>query len=163
MTASSRPAAIRRVLILSVVLAAVVAVIARKPQPPSLDRGVESPRLVSSHVGSSAAVTAEAAAGTIRLVDLGADQCVPCRAMAPILVELREDYRGVMRVDFIDVWKNPGAGDAYGIDVIPTQIFFDPAGRELFRHQGFFSKADILATWKRLGHDLDPSRPSPRG
>jgi thioredoxin 1 len=52
---------------------------------------------------------------------------------------------------FIDVWENPKAGDPYGIKLIPTQIFLDAKGKELFRHEGFFSKEDILAKWKELG------------
>ena len=35
--------------------------------------------------------------------------------------------------------------------MIPTQIFFGADGKELFRHEGFYSKADILAKWKTLG------------
>jgi thioredoxin 1 len=38
--------------------------------------------------------------------------------------------------------------------VIPTQIFFDAEGKELFRHVGFFAKEDILAKWKELGVEL---------
>jgi len=92
--------------------------------------------------------------GTPRLVDLGADTCIPCKAMAPILVELRTEYVGRLQVDFIDVWKDPSAGDPYNICAIPTQIFFDGNGKELTRHEGFISKADILATWKRFGFDF---------
>ena len=101
--------------------------------------------------------------GLPRLVDLGADRCIPCKAMAPILVELRAEYAGRMQVDFIDVWKNPSAGDPYHIYSIPTQIFFDEHGRELTRHLGFLSKEDILATWKRVGYDFSipgPATPS---
>jgi thioredoxin 1 len=93
-------------------------------------------------------------AGLPRLVDLGADKCIPCKAMAPILAELRTEYAGRMRVDFIDVWKDPSAGGPYRIYVIPTQIFFDGNGTELTRHEGFISKADILATWKQFGLDF---------
>ena len=89
-----------------------------------------------------------------RLVDLGADKCIPCKMMAPILEELREEYDGVFNVEFIDVWKNPDAGKKYDIRIIPTQIFFDASGKELFRHEGFFSKEDILAKWKELGAEL---------
>lgn len=99
-----------------------------------------------------------------RLVDLGADRCIPCKAMAPILVELRAEYAGRMQVDFIDVWKDPGAGDPYQIYAIPTQIFFGADGKELARHEGFISKADILATWKRVGVDFPSSgTPVPKG
>jgi thioredoxin 1 len=38
--------------------------------------------------------------------------------------------------------------------VIPTQIFYDADGRDLFRHVGFFAKEDILAKWKELGVEL---------
>ena len=90
-----------------------------------------------------------------RLLDLGSDKCVPCKMMEPILEELKEEYAGTFGLEFIDVWKNQDAGNKYNIRVIPTQIFFDAAGKELFRHEGFFSKADILAKWKELGVNIE--------
>lgn len=89
-----------------------------------------------------------------RLVDLGAGKCVPCKKMAPILETLKKEYAGRMNVEFIDVWENPNAGDLYGIQMIPTQIFYDASGTELFRHEGFYSREDILGKWKELGVDL---------
>lgn len=86
-----------------------------------------------------------------RLLDLGADKCIPCKAMAPILEELKKEYAGRMTVEFIDVWKNPEAGKAHNIEMIPTQIFYDAEGKELFRHTGFFGKQDILDKWRDLG------------
>jgi thioredoxin 1 len=89
-----------------------------------------------------------------RLVDLGADKCVPCKMMAPVLDELAKELPGKLEVIFIDVWKNSGEGEKYKIRVIPTQIFYSSDGAELFRHEGFFAKEDILAKWKDLGYDL---------
>ena len=89
-----------------------------------------------------------------RLVDLGADKCIPCKKMAPILNELKADYVGQLEVEFIDVWKKPDAAKAYKILLIPTQIFYDANGKELFRHEGFYGKEDILAKWKELGVNL---------
>jgi thioredoxin 1 len=86
-----------------------------------------------------------------RLLDLGATTCIPCKLMAPILEELREEYRGRMEVTFIDVRKDPEAARQHKIQVIPTQIFYDASGTELSRHTGFISKEDILATWEKLG------------
>lgn len=97
-----------------------------------------------------------AGASLPRLVDLGAGKCIPCKMMAPILDELREEYQGQLEIVFIDVWENPSAGQEYGIRMIPTQIFFDAAGKERYRHEGFFSKQEILAKWRELGVDLDP-------
>lgn len=89
-----------------------------------------------------------------KMVDLGAKSCVPCKMMAPILEELKRDFSHQFETVFIDVWENPSAGNTYGIRVIPTQIFFDANGNEVFRHEGFYSKEDILAKWKELGVDL---------
>ena len=103
----------------------------------------------------SAAVEA-APAVLPRMVDLGADKCIPCKMMAPILEEMKATYAGQLEVEFIDVWKNPEAGGQYGLRVIPTQIFYDAGGKELFRHEGFYGKDDMLAKWKELGVDLQP-------
>ena len=86
-----------------------------------------------------------------RLVDLGAGKCIPCKMMAPILEELKKEYAGTFEVEFIDVWEKPKAGEQYGIRMIPTQVFYDAAGRELFRHEGFFGKEEILAKWQEHG------------
>lgn len=86
-----------------------------------------------------------------RLVDLGAGKCIPCKQMKPILAELTQEYAGLFDVVFIDVWENRAAGEPYGIRIIPTQIFFAADGKELFRHEGFMAKKDILAKWKELG------------
>ncbi len=90
-----------------------------------------------------------------KLLDLGATRCIPCKKMAPILEELKKEYTGQMEVEFIDVWQNPDAAKKHGIQLIPTQIFFDASGKELFRHEGFFGKEDILAKWKELGVRLN--------
>lgn len=104
-----------------------------------------------SPVATAASPAATVPATLPRLVDLGAGKCIPCKLMAPILAELRQEYAGRLRVDFIDVWVNPAAAEPYGISVIPTQIFYAADGRELARHEGFLAKADILAQWQALG------------
>jgi thioredoxin 1 len=90
-----------------------------------------------------------------RLVDLGSDKCQSCLAMVPVLKQLTSEYEGRLEVLFIDVWKKPEEAERYGVQLIPTQIFFDTGGKELFRHEGFFSKEDILAKWKDLGFEFN--------
>lgn len=89
-----------------------------------------------------------------RLVDLGATKCIPCKMMAPILEGLKKEYKGRLEVVFIDVWENPDEAKKSGIKLIPTQIFYNASGKELYRHEGFFSKEDILGKWKEFGVDL---------
>ncbi len=89
-----------------------------------------------------------------RLLDLGADKCVPCKMMVPVLDELEKGLDGKLDVAFLDVWKNPQEAKQYKIKLIPTQIFFDPDGKELYRHEGFFARDDILAKWLELGYEF---------
>jgi thioredoxin 1 len=102
----------------------------------------------------AAGANAPATAALPRLVDLGADKCIPCKLMIPVLADLKTNYVGQLDVEFIDVWKNPDAGEPYKINLIPTQIFYDAKGKELYRHEGFLAKQDILAKWKELGVEL---------
>jgi thioredoxin 1 len=90
-----------------------------------------------------------------RLVDLGATKCIPCKMMAPILEGLKKEYKGRLEVVFIDVWENPDEAKKSGIKIIPTQIFYNASGKELYRHEGFFSKEDILSKWKEFGINLE--------
>ncbi len=92
--------------------------------------------------------------GVPRFVDLGSDTCIPCQMMVPVLAELRREYAGRLSVEFYDVRKDPSKATQYGIKLIPTQILYDASGKELFRHEGFFAKEEILAKWKELGVDL---------
>lgn len=91
------------------------------------------------------------------LLDLGAQQCQACKAMTPVLAELETQYEGTLNVEFIDVWQpeNREKANEYKIRSIPTQIFIDSAGKELWRHQGFISTADIILKWKQLGITLE--------
>jgi thioredoxin 1 len=86
-----------------------------------------------------------------RVVDVGADKCIPCIRMAPELENLKKEYAGALEVEFVDVWKRPQDAEAYKVRAIPTQIFYDASGKEIARHLGFISKDDILAKFKSLG------------
>lgn len=136
-------------ILIAVVVVAVIAVVALKPA-----KGTGP---------GPAAPPAPAPAALPRLLDLGATSCVPCKLMAPILEEMKVAYAGVLRVDFIDVWQDRSASQAHGISSIPTQIFFAPDGRELFRHEGFYAKEDMLAKWKELGFELKPAAAATSG
>jgi thioredoxin 1 len=110
-----------------------------------------------THVDPVPAGYGPSSPGIPRLVAIGAGECIPCKAMAPIRAELRREYQGVLAVDFYDVWKNPAAARHFGIRVIPTLIFYDAAGRELGRREGYVARPEILASWARWGIMLRPT------
>jgi len=82
--------------------------------------------------------------GTVTLLDLGASSCKPCKMMAPILEELEKTYKGRAAVVFIDVWQNNTMAKKFNISIIPTQIFFNSQGKEVYRHVGFMDKQSIV-------------------
>jgi len=91
-----------------------------------------------------------AAAGVPRLVDLGPGKCIPCKAMAPILEELRAEFAGRMRVQFIDVWKDPEAAKPCGIHIIPTQIFYGASTVSTFSPRYFSASSSTARAMSSL-------------
>ncbi|MEA4861536.1 MAG: thioredoxin family protein [Sphaerochaeta sp.] len=63
------------------------------------------------------------------MIDFGADSCIPCKEMAPILKDLNARLQGKAIIRFVDVWKNQKLSEGFPIRVIPTQIFFDSEGK----------------------------------
>ncbi len=128
----------------------VIAVIKLKQSPaPPAAQATTQPSQVAA-----LPATQPVSAALPRLVDLGANKCIPCKRMAPILEELKTSLTGKLEVEFIDVWQNPQIGESYAINLIPTQIFYDASGKELSRHEGFMPREDILARFKEHGIDL---------
>jgi len=107
--------------------------------------------IVFSDTVASSNATTIPTPGMVTMVDLGADKCIPCKMMAPIIEELKMEYEGVASINFIDVWKNPDEAKKYGIRAIPTQIFYDKDGKEVERHTGFIDKKSILEIFAKLG------------
>ncbi len=139
------------IIVLAVAAATVTAIALKRTNPPATC----SVNLPAVGAATNQAVTAPFVTAKLpTLLDLGADKCIPCRMMFPVLDELKKEYAGRLNVEFIDVWQNPDAAKVHGVEVIPTQIFYDAEGKERFRHVGFFAKEDILAKWKELGVDL---------
>lgn len=85
------------------------------------------------------------------IVDFGSTSCIPCKMMEPILEELKLNYSNKFETIFVNVTKDIETTREFGINVIPTQIFFDATGKEFYRHIGFFSKEEILNTFKSYG------------
>jgi thioredoxin 1 len=93
--------------------------------------------------------------GMVTLLDLGAKKCIPCKMMAPILQKMEKAYKGKAAIIFIDVSKQRDQGRKFGIRAIPTQIFFDKDGKEVYRHLGFMSEKAIVRQLKSMGVDQD--------
>jgi thioredoxin 1 len=153
---------ITKAAIVGALVVAVILVVGFKRSRPTTDaarRSGEAPSRPSTSTMSaeSAATTTETKAGLPQLIDLGSKTCIPCKMMVPVLAELAQEYAGRLEVKFVDVNENPEAAQRFAIRLIPTQVFLDASGKELSRHEGFFSKEDIVAKWRELGIDFTAS------
>ncbi len=100
--------------------------------------------------------TPEELAGALKsgkpvLVDFGANSCPPCRQLRPILDEIRKEQAGRLEVLVIDVYKHQNLAGDYGIQVIPTLVFFDANGKEVLRQQGFMPKTVLMEQLAKIG------------
>ncbi len=89
--------------------------------------------------------------GKPALVDFGANSCVPCRQMRPILKEIDKEYSGKAGILVIDVYKYQNLAREFKIQLIPTLVFFDSKGKEVFRHVGPLDKEKIVTKLKEIG------------
>ncbi|MDI6687794.1 MAG: thioredoxin family protein [Desulfobacterales bacterium] len=89
--------------------------------------------------------------GIVTMIDLGAKKCIPCKMMAPILEKMEKDYKDKAAIIFIDVWENREQARRFEIHSIPTQIFFDQQGKEVYRHVGFMNEKLIIEQFKKMG------------
>jgi len=90
-------------------------------------------------------------AGKPVLVDFGANSCVPCRQMRPILKEVSNEYAEKAVVLVIDVYKYQNLAREHKIQMLPTLVFFDSKGKEVFRYVGVMEKEKIVAKLKEIG------------
>ena len=81
----------------------------------------------------------------VSFVELGSVKCIPCKKMKPILSAIEREYAGKVKVVFHDVWTQEGKayGKIYKVRLIPTQVFIDKEGNEIFRNEGFLSQEAI--------------------
>lgn len=62
------------------------------------------------------------------VIDFGADSCIPCKEMAPVLRELNAELKGKAIIKFVDVWKYQQLAEGYPLSLIPTQILINSNG-----------------------------------
>ncbi|MBN1830994.1 MAG: thioredoxin, partial [Deltaproteobacteria bacterium] len=85
------------------------------------------------------------------MIDLGRKTCTQCKMMAPILERLEKEYRGKAAIVFINLIDYPKQQYKYKLKALPTQIFFNPAGEEVYRHVGFMAEEYIVAQLNKMG------------
>lgn len=92
-------------------------------------------------------------------VEIGSVKCIPCRRMQPVMKAIEKKYGDQVRVIFHDIGTDSGSRQAekYNIRLIPTQVFLDEKGKEVFRHEGFYPEAEIHKLFRKRGLSILPA------
>jgi thioredoxin 1 len=83
------------------------------------------------------------------IIDFWAEWCAPCRAIAPIIKELAEQYGEQVKIAKMDIDSHPNTPGQYGVRAIPTVLAFK-GGQVVEQLQGARPKADFEAMVKKL-------------
>lgn len=76
------------------------------------------------------------------VLDIYATWCGPCKRLSPILDELATEYKGMVDFYKIDLDKNRGLGDAFGVQSIPMIVFFPVKGKPQYI-MGLYPKNEL--------------------
>jgi thioredoxin 1 len=85
------------------------------------------------------------------VIEFGGPTCVPCVKMQPILAELQQTFGTRAQIRNFYVTEHPREAQAHKIMVMPTQVVFDPSGKEVTRHIGYWPKDEFLAALAKAG------------
>jgi len=91
------------------------------------------------------------AKGLPMVLDFGRRWCKPCRDMVPDVEDLRLELSGRVLVRYNDLDLEGALGDRLKVIVMPTQVYLNGKGQEVFRHSGRATKNEMLAKIKELG------------
>ncbi|MCF8452372.1 MAG: thioredoxin [Pedobacter sp.] len=83
------------------------------------------------------------------LVDFFAEWCGPCKVMAPILKDVKQEVGDAISILKVDVDKNPQAAAAYQVQGVPTLILFKQ-GKVLWRQSGVVQKNGLVGVIKKF-------------
>lgn len=89
--------------------------------------------------------------GKPALVEFGSNDCMPCRLLRPVLKKIGKEYADRAHVLTIDIYAEKELAREYKVLVLPTLVFFDSKGKEVYRHLGAMDKEAIVAKLKEIG------------
>jgi len=96
-----------------------------------------------------------------KMWDFGSTTCLPCKTMKEVLDPMMADYKGKVDIRIINVYEETELTKQVRIVTIPTQVFIDADGKELFRHIGVYPRDSIETFFEKFSFPVIPSTAPP--
>lgn len=84
------------------------------------------------------------------LLELDRKFCPVCRAPERVILAVRDQYPGQFEVRKLYRDEEDSLFRRHKVAIVPSQVFLDPAGQEVFRHEGVFKKEDLIQKLRDL-------------
>ncbi len=97
-----------------------------------------------------------------KMWDFGSVSCLPCKTMKEIIDPMMVDYKGKVDIRIINVYEDKERTQQFRIVTIPTQVFIDAGGKELFRHIGVYPRDSIVARFRDFGFPIVSGGQAPK-
>ncbi|MDX2133665.1 MAG: thioredoxin [Saprospiraceae bacterium] len=88
------------------------------------------------------------------LVDFSAEWCGPCKALAPILEDVKRRIGDKATIYKIDVDRNPMVASSYNVMAVPTLIVFQK-GKPVWRRSGVASGTELVQILEKYANPVD--------
>ncbi len=85
------------------------------------------------------------------VIEFGGPTCIPCVKMQPVLADLQQRFGSRALIRNFYVTQYAREAQFHKIMVMPTQVVFDPMGKEVARHIGYWPKDEFLAALAKVG------------
>lgn len=89
--------------------------------------------------------------GKWSIIEFGGPTCIPCKKMQPLLADLQQHFGDRAQVRNFYVTQYAKEAKPYRIMAMPTQVIFDPGGKEVARHIGFWDKSEFMGALAKAG------------
>lgn len=101
-------------------------------------------------VGSGFSQGLQALAGKPAIIEFARPLCPICKEMETILLDVKARYRDQVEIHF--AYRDPDEHlfKKYRIVIVPTQVFLDASGQEVYRNEGIFPKEKLIEKLKEL-------------
>lgn len=88
--------------------------------------------------------------GKPAIYEFARPSCPVCKSVEAILLEVKAQYRDQVDIRIFSMETDAHLFRRFSVTIVPTQVFLDASGREVFRNEGAFSREALMEKLREL-------------